>query len=726
MANRALLVGINAYSDVPLNGCINDVTDVRDLLVTKCGFKPDEVRVVTDAEATTANIKQQLQGWLLADAAPGDRLLFHFSGHGTQLPGRDGVVHDVICPVDFDFTEEHALSDVDFSAIFKALPSGSEFSWVSDSCHSGDLARDLKPHVRARYLPPPPAIMAEINALKARRATTRSLDGAIDRLKGVLIAGCQSNETSADAMIGTRYNGALSYYLLQELAHVQGLTQDIDTVVKNVGRALADNGYDQHPQTRGLPERLRMPFLGAAAGGGPAAPARGEAQGAAATGGEGARSIAREGDGQYWDDSFEEVAHPDVVTRGQPDWAKVHWAKDDADSPDYRHIAASPLKGSTFDFSADDLELLIRANAFEPLRDRGKIIFGLRGAELVAASGAAGDDAYHQLGRAALHVRETRPDHQHFHCVIGVYDIAQRQLSGFIASTVPCRQAVAGYVTGGQKSNMLPCGCYRLVVGPHTGHIGCLREDEDFTVLRTQKDYVFDTKDVWDDGFPADDLHPAFSNSSAQFSSWGCQTVRGTCPKGTDAFSGEYKDFRHELGLLKRGEGDYGLKFSYVLLTGLEAAMAHAGGGAAAELERLRAGSRGERVKALQAKFGLPADGVFASKLVKALADRQMKELGWADGIFSREMDRQLKFAVFAPAAAAPSASAPTAGPSPAVVAVASRAPGRAAHTPGFRWGRLIVVLCLLAIVAILLLNPRVNSAASELLRGVLKRGAGA
>ena len=131
MANRALLVGINAYSDLPLNGCINDVTDVRDLLITKCGFKPDEIRVVTDAEATTANIKQQLQGWLLGDARPGDRLLFHFSGHGTQLPGRDGVVHDVICPVDFDFTEQHALSDVDFSAIFKAIPSGSALSWVT-------------------------------------------------------------------------------------------------------------------------------------------------------------------------------------------------------------------------------------------------------------------------------------------------------------------------------------------------------------------------------------------------------------------------------------------------------------------------------------------------------------------------------------------------------------------------------------------------------------------
>ncbi|HET7402221.1 MAG TPA: caspase family protein, partial [Usitatibacter sp.] len=33
MANRALLVGINAYPGQPLNGCVNDVKDMAGLLV---------------------------------------------------------------------------------------------------------------------------------------------------------------------------------------------------------------------------------------------------------------------------------------------------------------------------------------------------------------------------------------------------------------------------------------------------------------------------------------------------------------------------------------------------------------------------------------------------------------------------------------------------------------------------------------------------------------------
>jgi hypothetical protein len=38
MSNRALLVGINRYPNVPLDGCVNDVKDMANLLVSRCGF----------------------------------------------------------------------------------------------------------------------------------------------------------------------------------------------------------------------------------------------------------------------------------------------------------------------------------------------------------------------------------------------------------------------------------------------------------------------------------------------------------------------------------------------------------------------------------------------------------------------------------------------------------------------------------------------------------------
>ena len=268
MTNRALLVGINAYPSYPLRGCINDVNDIARLLIEKCLFQQAEIRFLTEGQATASAIRNTLSSWLVQAASSGDRLFFHFSGHGSILPGRDGKVHNVICPVDFDFTEEHALSNLDFESIFAPLSEGVEFNWVSDSCHSGNLARGAvrgSTYMAPRYLPPPPVIMAQIEALRAREMTTRSLSRAMAHLNGAFISGCETDETSADAIFADRYNGALTYYLLQQLEAPTGLAQNLTAIIGNVGQALRSNGYSQHPQLHGNPEICGKPFLAGAA-----------------------------------------------------------------------------------------------------------------------------------------------------------------------------------------------------------------------------------------------------------------------------------------------------------------------------------------------------------------------------------------------------------------------------------------------------------------------------
>ncbi|HEY3116002.1 MAG TPA: caspase family protein, partial [Chloroflexota bacterium] len=74
--NRALLVGINAYPGAPLNGCVNDVTDMASFLVKPCGFAMGDIRLVTDSRATKTAIVDRL-GWLLTGLQKGDRILFH-------------------------------------------------------------------------------------------------------------------------------------------------------------------------------------------------------------------------------------------------------------------------------------------------------------------------------------------------------------------------------------------------------------------------------------------------------------------------------------------------------------------------------------------------------------------------------------------------------------------------------------------------------------------------
>ena len=51
--NRALLVGINSYPHAPLDGCVNDVTDVQKFISGSCGFPEEDVRLIVDDGATT-------------------------------------------------------------------------------------------------------------------------------------------------------------------------------------------------------------------------------------------------------------------------------------------------------------------------------------------------------------------------------------------------------------------------------------------------------------------------------------------------------------------------------------------------------------------------------------------------------------------------------------------------------------------------------------------------
>ena len=83
---KALLVGINKYSSAPLNGCINDVVGMFQVLTTKFDFKAENIKVLIDHEATRTNILSGLSTGLKSTVIPiivflGATLWsFHFAG----------------------------------------------------------------------------------------------------------------------------------------------------------------------------------------------------------------------------------------------------------------------------------------------------------------------------------------------------------------------------------------------------------------------------------------------------------------------------------------------------------------------------------------------------------------------------------------------------------------------------------------------------------------------
>ncbi len=264
--NRAFLVGINAYPGNELNGCVNDVTDMASFLVSHCQFQEDDIRLLTDKRATTKAIEDHLT-WLLTGIKTGDRIVFHYSGHGAQFPIRDANGHvtrvdECICPVDFDWTEQHAIRDKQFNDLFAKVPKGVEFTWVSDSCFSGVLAKDMLPPKRKiKAFPMPADIAWRMRTAETKGVKSHSFEHVIQGYNAVLISGSSKTETSADADINGRYNGALTYYLLQTLSAPNGLTQTLEQAVTRTRAALHRNSYTQHPQLEGSEDLMQQTFL---------------------------------------------------------------------------------------------------------------------------------------------------------------------------------------------------------------------------------------------------------------------------------------------------------------------------------------------------------------------------------------------------------------------------------------------------------------------------------
>lgn len=265
MADKAFLVGINRYPGAPLAGCVNDVMDMADFLVKNCRFNSTNIRLLTDSRATTANILARLE-WLVSDLKAGDRILFHYSGHGAQVPTRsdkgevDGL-DEAICPVDFNWEKSRMIRDDQFNQIFSRIPAGVTAVWISDSCHSGDLSRSIggPGGLKAKTLPMPEDIQWRLRALEENKVPPKVSSVKTGALPIALISGCQDNQTSADAKFRRRPNGALTYMLLQALHAYPNMP--LNQLIEKVRASLRGAGFSQNPQLEGASDQLAKAFL---------------------------------------------------------------------------------------------------------------------------------------------------------------------------------------------------------------------------------------------------------------------------------------------------------------------------------------------------------------------------------------------------------------------------------------------------------------------------------
>lgn len=262
MGRKAVIVGINKYPGAPLRGCVNDATDMANFLTKYCGYRSEDIRLLVDNRATTAAIFERLD-WLI-QLQPNDFALFHFSGHGVQYAGRGSNqevdrLNEVICPYDFDWTENRMISDKQFVSVFSRMPFGVRFNWINDSCHSGDLTRKLAapgdPIEVPRTIEVPPDMAWRISVAKEKGISSKAMSNGV--LDTGFVSGCRSDQTSADTQDASgRPCGALTNYFLRTAATMPG--KSLREVVAAVNQQLTQHRYDQRPQCEGAQADLQF------------------------------------------------------------------------------------------------------------------------------------------------------------------------------------------------------------------------------------------------------------------------------------------------------------------------------------------------------------------------------------------------------------------------------------------------------------------------------------
>ena len=228
-----LTVAINKYNGAALKGCVNDSNNMANLYRSK-GYT---VIQLLDEQATKNNIVDELVK-LSNELVAGSTFIFHYSGHGSQIPSYDNTENDglteILCP--FDLINEDGswtnnyITDNELHYLFSTCRAGVFIETFFDCCHSGTITRDLKPDVRFRHLP---TEIVEPVKLETKEIRTKN--------SVICFSAATDNQTAADAFINGTHQGAFTAAFLQS----SGTRSERYVYILNY---MKENGYTQTPQ----------------------------------------------------------------------------------------------------------------------------------------------------------------------------------------------------------------------------------------------------------------------------------------------------------------------------------------------------------------------------------------------------------------------------------------------------------------------------------------------
>ena len=230
---RAVLIGINyTGTDSQLSGCINDTNGLKTILTSKYAFAETNIKILTDNTPTKPTRENILAAFtqLLQSGVAGDVLFFSYSGHGSytadlnndETSGND----EMIVPLDFK-----CIVDDELKALVQThLKKNVTLFALFDSCHSGTVL-DLK----YQYL----------DSLQ-NNANTQNNQDAETIGTVIMLSGCTDEQTSADAHIDKKYQGAMTWAFLAALNG--GGANSWQDLLTKMRTQLQNSAFTQIPQ----------------------------------------------------------------------------------------------------------------------------------------------------------------------------------------------------------------------------------------------------------------------------------------------------------------------------------------------------------------------------------------------------------------------------------------------------------------------------------------------
>ena len=225
-------IGLNRVDPVHYQGWSGDLAacefDAHDMVAIAETIGFEERTTLLTADATVENVTAALRA-AASQLSSGDILFLTYSGHGGSLPDKNGDEPDqrdeTWVLYDRQFVDDELFS------LYVTFKPGVRILVLSDSCHSGSVAKELPSFLNpgaleARFGTSEPATIerrVRTIPLDVRRRVEEANQAIYDEVQRstpandnvdlaaslLLISGCQDNQTSADGDRNGLFTGTL-------------------------------------------------------------------------------------------------------------------------------------------------------------------------------------------------------------------------------------------------------------------------------------------------------------------------------------------------------------------------------------------------------------------------------------------------------------------------------------------------------------------------------------